>query len=129
MPQDLPPVFGDARAIKQMLVNLLSNALKFSPPGGAVSIAARADDDKVCFIISDNGPGMTADQVQVAMTPFGQVSGMVADSERGTGLGLALANSMAELHGAPLQLDSEPGRGTRAIVTLSRGPAQQLAAD
>lgn len=129
MPQDLPPVFGDARAIKQMLVNLLSNALKFSPPGGAVSIAARADDDKVRFIISDNGPGMTADQVQVAMTPFGQVSGMVADSERGTGLGLALANSLAELHGAPLQLDSEPGRGTRAIVTLPRGPAQQLAAD
>lgn len=129
VPQDLPPVFGDARAIKQMLVNLLSNALKFSPPGGAVSIAARADDGNVRFVISDNGPGMTAEQVQIAMTPFGQVSGMVADSERGTGLGLALANSLAELHGAPLQLDSEPGRGTRATVTLPRGNTLQLAAD
>jgi signal transduction histidine kinase len=127
--QDLPPVYGDARAIKQMLVNLLSNALKFSPPGGAIRIGAEAGERVVRFVISDNGPGMTAAQVQIAMTPFGQVSGMVADSERGTGLGLALANSLAELHGAPLQLDSEPGRGTRAIITLPRGDARQLAAD
>lgn len=129
VPQDLPPVFGDARAIKQMLVNLLSNALKFSPPGGVVSVSAWADDDSIRFTISDNGPGMTAEQVRIAMTPFGQVSGMVADSERGTGLGLALANSLAELHGAPLQLDSEPGRGTRAIVKLPRGHTLQFAAD
>ena len=127
--QDLPPVYGDARAIKQMLVNLLSNALKFSPPGGAIRIGAEAGERIVRFVISDNGPGMTAAQVQIAMTPFGQVSGMVADSERGTGLGLALANSLAELHGAPLQLDSEPGRGTRAIITLPRGDTRQLAAD
>ncbi len=121
VPPDLPPVFGDARAIKQMLVNLLSNALKFSPPGGSVWIGAEASESAVRFMISDNGPGMTAEQIRIAMTPFGQVSGMVADSERGTGLGLALANSLAELHGAPLQLESEPGRGTRAIVTLPRG--------
>ncbi|QDO97666.1 HAMP domain-containing histidine kinase [Ferrovibrio terrae] len=125
--QELPPVFGDSRAIKQMLVNLLSNALKFSPPGGQVSITADAGDRHIRFVISDNGPGMTAEQVQIAMTPFGQVSGMVADSERGTGLGLALANSLAELHGAPLRLESEPGRGTRAIITLPRGHAHLLA--
>jgi signal transduction histidine kinase len=129
VPPDLPPVFGDARAIKQMLVNLLSNALKFSPPGGPVRIDAEADGGTVRFVISDSGPGMTAEQVKVALTPFGQVSGMVADAERGTGLGLALANRLAELHGTPLELDSTPGRGTRAIVTLPRGIAQQLAAD
>ncbi|MEK9970838.1 MAG: HAMP domain-containing sensor histidine kinase, partial [Ferrovibrio sp.] len=128
VPPDLPPVLGDARAIKQMLVNLLSNALKFSPPGGPVAISAEAGRDTVRFIISDSGPGMTDDQVKVALTPFGQVSGMVADAERGTGLGLALANRLAELHGAPLELDSRPGQGTRDIVPLPRGNPVPLGA-
>lgn len=126
---DLPEVVGDERAIKQMLVNLLSNALKFTPSGGDVRVSAAVDGDAVRFAISDNGPGMTPAQVQVAMTPFGQVSGLVAQSERGTGLGLALANRLAELHGNPLSLDSTPGRGTRVTFRLPRRGAAQMAAD
>lgn len=120
MSDDLPEIFGDARAIKQMLVNLLSNALKFAPPGGDVRIVASSSPSGIMLAVSDDGPGMTPEQQEVALTPFGQVSGMIAGSERGTGLGLALANRLAELHGAPLEIHSTPGRGTRVAFRLPR---------
>lgn len=122
---DLPLLYGDARAIKQILVNLLSNALKFTPSGGDVRIVAEAEDDGVLFTVSDDGPGMTPAEIEIALTPFGQVSGMVADSERGTGLGLALANRLAELHGHPLEIRSAPGRGTRVSFRVPRSESAQ----
>lgn len=122
---DLPLLHGDARAIKQILVNLLSNALKFTPSGGDVRIVAEAEDDGVLFTVSDDGPGMTPAEIEIALTPFGQVSGMVADSERGTGLGLALANRLAELHGHPLEIRSAPGRGTRVSFRVPRSESAQ----
>jgi two-component system cell cycle sensor histidine kinase PleC len=122
---DLPLLRGDARAIKQILVNLLSNALKFTPSGGDVRVAAEVEDDGVLFTVSDDGPGMTPAEIEIALTPFGQVSGMVAQSERGTGLGLALANRLAELHGHPLEIRSVPGRGTRVSFRIPRSEGAQ----
>ncbi len=122
---DLPSLHGDARAIKQILVNLLSNALKFTPSGGDVRITAEVEDDGVLFTVSDDGPGMTPAEIEIALTPFGQVSGMVAQSERGTGLGLALANRLAELHGHPLEIRSVPGRGTRVSFRIPRSEGAQ----
>lgn len=121
--QELPLVDGDARAIKQMLVNLPSNALKFAPQGGNVRIAADYGGSYVAFTVSDNGPGMTEEQIEVALTPFGQVSGLVAQTECGTGLGLALANRLAELHGHPLEIQSAPGQGTRVRLRIPRAAA------
>lgn len=126
---DLPVIEGDARAIKQMLVNLLSNALKFAPEGGDVRVTATTSGRHVLFAISDNGPGMTEAQVEIALTPFGQVSGLVAQNERGTGLGLALANRLAELHGAPLEIYSAPGHGTQVCFRIPRAVATVAAAD
>jgi len=128
MPDDLPAISGDARAVKQMLVNLLSNALKFTPPGGDVCIRAESLPRCVALTVSDDGPGMTPEQQTIALTPFGQVSGMVAGTERGTGLGLALANRLAELHGAPLDIRSAPGRGTQVTFRLPMA-ATEMAAD
>lgn len=126
--EDLPLLYADVRAVKQILVNLLSNALKFTTSGGDVRIAARDAGDAVLFTVSDDGPGMSRAEIEVALTPFGQVSGMVAQSERGTGLGLALANRLAELHGNPLDIDTVPGRGTRISFRIPRGdnPQQKL---
>ncbi|WP_370153798.1 sensor histidine kinase [Ferrovibrio sp.] len=115
---ELPAVRADARAVKQMLVNLLSNAIKFTPVGGNVTVSAEQDDGQVVFTVADDGPGMTPEQVKIALTPFGQVSGLVAEADRGTGLGLALANRLSELHGAPLRIDSALGQGTRVSFAL-----------
>jgi two-component system, cell cycle sensor histidine kinase PleC len=123
VPTDLPLLYGDGRAIKQMLVNLLSNALKFAPERGDVRISARPDGADVVFTVSDDGPGMTPEQIKIALTPFGQVSGLVAQSERGTGLGLALANRLAELHGRPLDIVSAPGSGTRVAFRIPQHTA------
>lgn len=118
----LPPVLGDRQLLKQIMLNLLSNALKFSKPGQIVRlrIERRARGD-VRLIVEDQGPGIPASQIERAMQPFQCLDNQPPGAEAGTGLGLPLVKAFAELHEGRFQLLSTEGRGTRAIVTLPAG--------
>jgi PAS domain S-box-containing protein len=116
---DLLTVRGDQRRLRQILLNLLSNAVKFTQAGGAIVVRARqtAGGD-FAFQVQDNGPGMTGDELMIALERFGQVDAGLERRYEGTGLGLPLARSLIELHGGALQIDSEKGRGTTVTITL-----------
>jgi len=114
-----PPIriLADERKLTQALVNLLSNALKFTPPGGRVMLAAAVDGGgSLAISVSDTGIGIAPDQIEVALSPFGQIESAFSRQHQGTGLGLSLAKSLMELHGGSLFIDSTLGAGT--IVTL-----------
>lgn len=122
----VPTVWGDARAIKQIIVNLLSNAEKFTPQGGTVTLTAQADLDTVTILIADTGLGITSDQLSRLGKPFELIDDNFATRRRGTGLGLALCKSLVEMQSGVLAIASEPGRGTVAAVTLPRRPGAQV---
>ena len=126
--EKLPALCGDERRIRQVLFNLLSNASKFTPTGGRVSISAVAHKNSGLRIsVVDTGIGMRPEELETALTPFGQVSSQspAHQCDTGTGLGLPLAKSLVERHGGKLDLKSNPGKGTR--VTL-RFPPMRLVA-
>jgi signal transduction histidine kinase len=107
-----PDLFVDLRAGKQVLINLLSNAIKFTPRGGHVELRfAATADDGVTVTVIDSGVGMSAEEIAIALEPFGRVA--KGDSgEPGTGLGLPLARALVRLHGGELSVTSQPGHGT-----------------
>ena len=115
----LPKLRADPRLAKQTLLNLLTNAVKFTPQGGSVTIAAvRRPDGGIEITVSDTGIGIRAEDIQRALEPFAQVGDDAQRRAEGTGLGLPLARSIMELHGGTLDLHSEPGRGTAATVVF-----------
>ena len=115
----LPDVGGDVKRLRQLFVNLLSNASKFTAERGRILVMARAlKDGSVTIAIADTGVGMTHEQIVMALKPFAQVQGHLARTQEGTGLGLPLAMGIVKLHGGSLFLDSEPNAGTTAVVTL-----------
>ncbi|TMJ62283.1 MAG: PAS domain S-box protein [Alphaproteobacteria bacterium] len=116
----LPAVIADERRLKQVLLNLLANAIKFTGTGGSVVLAVRRTADAgIVFEVRDTGVGMTPEEITVALQPFGQLDTGFNRRHDGTGLGLPLARSLVELHGGSLQIDSEKGRGTAVAVLLS----------
>lgn len=127
IPADLPVLWGDERRVKQVLVNMLSNAVKFTPDGGRVETAARADEEtgELVFSITDTGIGIAADEFDKVMAPFGQVDSGMARRYEGSGLGLPLSRKLMEMHGGRLDLASSPGKGT--TVTL-RFPKERVRA-
>ena len=115
----LPSVPVDVRRIKQVLINLLSNAHKFTAEGGRiVLVATRTPDNGATIAVADTGIGMTKEQIDHAMTPFGQVQSSYARGHEGTGLGLPIAAALTKLHGGEFQIYSEPGKGTTVFFTL-----------
>ncbi len=115
----LPDVDGDAKRLRQLFVNLLSNASKFTAERGRILVMARAlKDGSVTVAIADTGVGMTHEQIVMALKPFAQVQGHLSRTQEGAGLGLPLAMGIVKLHGGSLFLDSQPGAGTTAVVTL-----------
>ncbi len=109
----------DVRRIKQVLINLLSNAHKFTPEGGRiVLVATRAPDGGATVAVADTGIGMSDEQLAYAMTPFGQVQSSYARGHEGTGLGLPIAAALARLHGGEFHVHSESGKGTTVFFTL-----------
>ncbi len=132
-PSRLPLLRADKRLIKQVLLNLISNALKFTPGGGRVTVDARRTAGTGMRIgVSDTGVGMSPAELKVALTPFGQVDSNIARRSRGTGLGLPISKSLAELHGGTLLVESDPGEGTRVTIAFPEQrvvpPAALLAA-
>ena len=117
--EGLPPLSADPTRLKQILLNLISNAVKFTGSGGSVIVAAgRSSDGGIAFEVRDTGEGMSADEVEIALQPFGQIETAHARRYQGTGLGLPLAQRLAELHGGSLSVHSERGCGTSVVITL-----------
>ena len=114
-----PQLFADERALKQILINLVSNAVKFTPEGGHIEVigsAARGGGFQIS--VQDNGPGIPREKIDHIFTPFNQVNNRYDRQAGGTGLGLALIRGLAELHGGRAWLESEPGKGCCAYVVL-----------
>lgn len=114
----LPLVEADHRAIRQMILNLVSNAIKFTDEGGEIRVTVDQKGDEVRVAVRDNGIGIPADALPRLGQPFEQVSDARDRNYDGTGLGLALTKSFAEMHGGRLVLASEPGRGTQVSIYL-----------
>ena len=119
IPADLPIIRGDECKLKQVLINLIANAVKFTPADGQVLVSARQEPDgRLCFVVSDNGIGMAPDDIATALEPFGQVQRDPSSSGEGSGLGLPLSKALVELHGGSLELTSEMGLGTVITIRL-----------
>ena len=115
-PGPIPRVRGDRERLRQVLVNLVDNAVKYSPPGDEVEVTAWADNGIVCVAVSDHGPGIPRDQQVLIFEKFGRAN--VGGGKPGTGLGLFIARSIAEAHGGSLAVRSAPGQGTAFTLEL-----------
>ncbi|MBO0753265.1 MAG: PAS domain-containing protein, partial [Bradyrhizobiaceae bacterium] len=133
-PPDLPAMVADRRAVMQILINLLANAISFSRRGGAVTVRAHIDLDDIVFEVLDTGIGMSADDLAGVGKPYfraanarghddgglptGPAAGSACGAAQGAGLGLSIVRGLVELHGGALEASSEPGNGTRMAVRL-----------
>jgi signal transduction histidine kinase len=113
----LPRVRGDRERLKQVLTNLIDNAIKYSPAGGSVEVAASADDGIVRVDVRDEGPGIAREDQQLIFEKFGRVS-VSGGAKSGTGLGLFIARSITEAHGGALRVRSSPSRGSTFTLEL-----------
>lgn len=112
-----PKLIGESHAIKQMLINILSNAIKYTPEQGRVSVHAELDNEGQLHVsVTDTGVGLTDDEIEKALSPFGQVNTALNKTESGTGLGLTLVQSLMSLHGGSFELFSQKGVGTTATL-------------
>ena len=119
IPADLPAVLAGELRLKQVLMNLIANAVKFSHKDGAVTVAARLlESGDLAIAVADHGVGMSAEDIPVALQPFRQLDNALSRSYEGTGLGLPLAKQLIERHGGTLGIDSVPGSGTTVTITL-----------
>jgi two-component system cell cycle sensor histidine kinase PleC len=116
---DLPRVWADERAIRQIALNLLANAVKFTPQGGDIwiKIGWTASGGQY-FSVKDTGPGIPEDEIPVVLASFGQGSNAIKSAEQGAGLGLPIAKSLVDLHGGTFTLKSKLRVGTEVIVAL-----------
>jgi signal transduction histidine kinase len=122
----LPAVMADRRRLLQILINLLTNAIKFTPAGGQVSVSSRRTADGIGIAVSDTGIGIAAADIPRALEPFGQVDARLSRKYDGVGLGLSLAKQLIESHGGTLALESTVDVGTTVTIVL---PASRIAAD
>ncbi|HUO99524.1 MAG TPA: HAMP domain-containing sensor histidine kinase [Rhizomicrobium sp.] len=124
-PEALPLLYADALRIKQIVLNVLSNAVKFTEPGGSASVSACVDEDGgITLSVADTGIGMSPEEIPVALEPFRQIDSPLSRNVEGTGLGLSMAKSLTERHGGTLQIESTRGEGT--IVRLRFPPERTV---
>jgi len=112
----MPVLRADDRRVRQILLNLVSNAVKFTPAGGTVDVVASWSDDGVAISVTDTGIGITPDQIPIALERFGQIDSRLSRKYTGTGLGLPLSKNLMELHGGTLSITSAAGMGTTVTV-------------
>jgi signal transduction histidine kinase len=115
--EPLPAVRGDRDRLRQVLVNLIDNAVKYSPPGDRVSVKAEQSDSRVVIEVRDRGPGISPEHQRLIFEKFGRAN-VAEHAKPGTGLGLFIARSIAEAHGGALEVRSAPGRGTTFRLSL-----------
>jgi len=125
----MPALYADERALKQILINLVTNAIKFTPEGGriTVSIGAARSGNGVEIACIDTGAGISPEKLDKIFTPFSQVDNRFNRQGGGTGLGLSLVRGLAELHGGRAWLESAPGEGCKAYVELPSRPENTAA--
>ncbi|HSG95199.1 MAG TPA: HAMP domain-containing sensor histidine kinase [Afifellaceae bacterium] len=122
--ETMPRIVVDPQAMRQVALNLLSNALKFTPPGGEIIIkVGRTQSGGQYVSVRDNGPGIAKDEIPVVLSAFGQGSVSIKNAEQGTGLGIPIVQALIHLHGGNFTLRSQIGVGTEAIATL---PAKRV---
>ena len=132
VPDDAPMLFADRLRVKQVLINLLSNAVKFTPAGGSITLGTHTDNGAVALTVADTGCGISPEEMELVMEPFGQTGETYTRQHDGTGLGLPLVKSLMRLHDGDIALESTVGQGTTAIVsfpaerTKSNGQAGQV---
>ena len=119
-------VQGDANRLRQVLVNLVDNALKFTPPGGAVTVALKQADAQIEVSITDTGPGMTPEDMANLFTPFASLSAKPTGGEKSTGLGLSICHELVAMHRGRLDVRSVPGAGATFAVVLPADGATQV---
>ena len=119
LPKDFPDFRGEERAFKQIIVNLLTNAIKFTPEGGSITVDGRmSPDGSMQITVSDTGIGIAQEHIEVVLAPFGQIESALSRKHQGTGLGLPLTKALVELHDGTLAITSELGVGTTVTITL-----------
>lgn len=117
--EPLPAIIGDPAKLTQILVNLLSNAIKFTGPGGTLRLKVKHRHRRgIVLRVEDTGIGMSPEQIPIALSPFGQIENSMTRKNEGVGLGLPLTKRLVELHGGTIEIDSAPGKGTVATVSL-----------
>jgi signal transduction histidine kinase len=119
-PAQPTPVRLDPMRMRQVLWNLVHNAVKFTPKGGRILVEASADDGGISFSVVDNGVGVDAKDLPFIFERFRQVDGSSTRAYRGMGIGLALAKAYVELHGGTIAVESQPGKGTAFRVRIPR---------
>ncbi len=119
IPAPLPNVIVDSRRMKQVILNLMSNAIKFTMPGGRITLRGELKAPKGLVVtVADTGIGMTKEETAIAFEQFGQIDNELSRNHSGTGLGLPITRSLVELHGGDLEIESRKGVGTSAHVWL-----------
>jgi len=113
LPASLPPVKAQRQYLEQILLNLLTNASKFTPEGGRITVRASKEDNSLVIEVTDNGIGIPADKHKLIFQPYYQVNG-----GKGSGLGLAITKFLVELHGGKIWLKSAPGQGSSFFFSL-----------
>jgi signal transduction histidine kinase len=115
---DLGEATADERKLKQILVNLLTNAVKFTPDGGSVDVTARREPDALVIAVRDTGIGIAPEDQEAVFEEFRQVGRHYTNKQEGTGLGLTLTRRFVELHGGRIWVESEPGKGSTFTFTI-----------
>nr|WP_286209143.1 PAS domain-containing sensor histidine kinase [Azospirillum sp. A1-3] len=119
---ETPRLLGDPVRVKQILLNLLTNAVKFTPAGGSVALRVRPECGRILIEVADSGIGMNAEGIAIALQPFGQVDSQLSRRSGGTGLGLPLVRSFVDLLNGTLDIRSREGEGTTVSVRLPVAP-------
>ncbi len=128
VPDEVGTVVADERKFKQILINLLTNAVKFTPPGGSIAVSACRTGDEIQVTVHDSGIGIAAEQHEAVFHEFTQLRSAAVDRHEGTGLGLSLVRRLVELHGGWIRLESAPGKGSAFTFSIPQPAATGSAA-